>query len=109
MIPTYGRILSAIKKALWELVEEYQGVWTWWRARRGIQPNWRGLGPQWSKDGAQKERAERRRMELTWRGLRMAPEKVRRRGLCCLPPVSILVLFCFSLFNRIFILCELNV
>ena len=26
MIPTYGRILSAIKKALWELVEEYQRV-----------------------------------------------------------------------------------
>ena len=25
MIPTYGRVLSAIKKALWELVE-YQGV-----------------------------------------------------------------------------------
>ena len=26
MIPTYGRILSAIEKALRELVEEYQGV-----------------------------------------------------------------------------------
>jgi len=26
MIPTYGRILSAIEKALQELVEEYQGV-----------------------------------------------------------------------------------
>ena len=26
MIPTYGRVLSAIKKALQELVEEYQGV-----------------------------------------------------------------------------------
>ena len=26
MIPTYGRVLSAIKKALRELVEEYQGV-----------------------------------------------------------------------------------
>ena len=26
MIPTYGRVLSAIKKALWELVEEYWGV-----------------------------------------------------------------------------------
>ena len=26
MIPTYGRVLSTIKKALWELVEEYQGV-----------------------------------------------------------------------------------
>ena len=26
MIPTYGRVLSAIEKALWELVEEYRGV-----------------------------------------------------------------------------------
>jgi len=26
MISTYSRILSAIKKAFWELVEEYQGV-----------------------------------------------------------------------------------
>ena len=26
IIPTYGRVLSTIKKALWELVEEYQGV-----------------------------------------------------------------------------------
>jgi len=26
MIFTYGRVLNAIKKALWELVEEYQGV-----------------------------------------------------------------------------------
>ena len=26
MIPTYGGVLSTIEKALWELVEEYQGV-----------------------------------------------------------------------------------
>jgi len=26
MIPTYGRVLSAIEKALWELVEEYREV-----------------------------------------------------------------------------------
>jgi len=26
MIPTYGGVLSAIEKALWELVKEYQGV-----------------------------------------------------------------------------------
>jgi len=26
MIPTYGRVLSTIEKALWELVEEYQGA-----------------------------------------------------------------------------------
>jgi len=26
MILTYGEVLSAIEKALWELMEEYQGV-----------------------------------------------------------------------------------
>ena len=26
MIPTYGGVLSAIDKALWKLVDEYQGV-----------------------------------------------------------------------------------
>ena len=26
MIPTYGMVLSAIEKALWELVEEYWGI-----------------------------------------------------------------------------------
>jgi len=26
MIPTYGRVLSAIEKTLWELMEEYQEV-----------------------------------------------------------------------------------
>jgi len=26
MIPTYGGVLSAIEKTLWELVEEYRGV-----------------------------------------------------------------------------------
>jgi len=26
MISTYGRVLSTIKKTLWELIEEYQGV-----------------------------------------------------------------------------------
>ena len=26
MIPTYGRVLSAIEKALWELVKKYPGV-----------------------------------------------------------------------------------
>ena len=57
------------------------------------------MGPQWSRDGVWKERLGRRRVEMTQRGLRMAPEKVRRRGLCCPPPVSIMVLF---LLNRIF-------
>jgi len=58
------------------------------------------LGLQWSRDRAQKKRVGRRRMEMKRRGPRMAPEKVRRRGLHHPPPISILVLF-FS-FNRIF-------
>jgi len=57
------------------------------------------LEPQWSEDGAQKERAEMRRIEIMRRGLRMAPEKVRRREHRHLPLVSIVVLFS----NRIFI------
>ena len=73
---------------------------TWWRARKGIQPNWRELGPQWSGDGPWKKRTRWRRMEMKRKGPRMAPKKVRRRGLCRLPSVSILVLFFF--FNRIF-------
>ena len=44
---------------------------------------------------------------MTWRGMRMAPEKVRRRGLRHPPPVRLAV-SCFF-FNRIFIFCELNV
>jgi len=52
---------------------------TWWRAKRGTQPSWRGLGPQWSKNGVQKERMRR--------GLRMAPEKVRKKGLYHPPSV----------------------
>jgi len=44
--------------------------------------------------------AERRRVGMMQRGLRIALEKVRRRGLYHPPPVSILVL---SFFNRLFI------
>jgi len=38
------------------------------------------------------------------RGLRVAPEKVRRRELYHLPPVKIVVLF-FALFLLIFLFC----
>jgi len=70
---------------------------TWWRARRGIWPNWRGLGLQWSRDRDWKKRAG---TEMKRRGPRMALEKVRRGGLHHPPPVSILVLF--FLFNRLY-------
>ena len=79
----------------WRSTEESGSLsGTWWRARRGIQPNWRGLGPQGSRDGAQKERAGRRRMEMMQRGPRMAPE---RGGLHHPPPVRIVVLFFYFL------------
>ena len=48
-----------------------------------------------------RRRARMRRIEIKRRGLRIALEKVRRGGLQCPPPVSILVLF--FLFNRLFI------
>ena len=42
------------------------------------------------------------------RGLRMALEKVKRRGLHCLPPVRLMVLFFYFLIEFLFF-CELNV
>jgi len=65
------------------------------------------LEPQWSGGRAWKKRTERRIADMKRGGPRIALEKVRRRGLCYLPLVSIVVLF--SLFNRIFIFCDLNV
>ena len=41
----------------------------------------------------EEERKKRAGTEMKRRGPRMAPGKVRREGLRCLPPVSILVLF----------------
>jgi len=79
---------------LWRSIEELESPSrTWWRARRGIWPNWRELGLRWSGNGDWKERVGRRRTEMMQRGPRMALEKVRRRGLRHPPPVSILVLF----------------
>ena len=51
------------------------------------------MGLQWSGDGAQKKRMERKKAEMKKGGSRIALEKVRRRGLHCLSPVSIVVLF----------------
>ena len=51
--------------SLWKSIKEPGSPsGTWWRARRGTRPNWRELGPQWSRDGTQKKRAERRRIEM---------------------------------------------
>ena len=59
MIPTYGGVLSAIKKALRKLVEEYQGVGkSLWDLVEGQERNiaqLKRIGPWWSGDGARKE------------------------------------------------------
>ena len=48
-----------------------------------------------------------KKTEIMRRGLRIALEKVRRRELRHLPPISIVVLFNFL--NKIFIFYDLNV
>ena len=57
---------------------------------------------RWSSEGAVRKEKSGDDAE----GPRMAPEKVRRRGLCYLLPVSIVVLFFVIEF---FIFCDLNV
>ena len=59
-----------------------------------VKENW---GPQWSRDGVWKERSERKRVGMMQRSPNIALEKVRRKRLCCPPPVSIVVFF--SLFS----------
>jgi len=92
MISTYGRVLSAIKKALWKLVEEYRGVGKSFQDLvEGQERNTAQL--ERIGDGVQKKRSGRRRAGMIQKGPRMALEKVRRRGLRCPPLVSIVVLF----------------
>ena len=59
MIPTYGGVLSAIKKTLRKLVEEYQGVGkSLWDLVEGQERNiaqLKRIGLWWSGDGARKE------------------------------------------------------
>jgi len=76
---------------LWRSTKELGNLFrTWWRAKRGTQPSWRGLGPQWNRDKTWKER---RRAEITWWGLRMALGKFRGKELHRLPPVRLVALF----------------
>ena len=91
MISTYGGVLSGIEKALQELMEEYRGV------RRSL----------WDLvEGQERNTAQLKRIEviMEWRWgleeengkeesrdeegvLRITPEKVRRKRLCCPSPV----------------------
>ena len=66
-------------------MEEYQGV------RKSL---WDLVEGQ-KRNTAQLERI--RRTEMMQRSLRIAPERVRRGRLHRLPPVSVLVLFSFSI------------
>jgi len=50
------------------------------------------LEPQWSRDGVQKEIIRRKRVKMKRWGLRMASEKVKRRGLHYLSSVGMVVL-----------------
>ena len=61
MIPTYGRVLSTIEKALWELIEEYQGVGkSLWDLVEGQERNW-------GHNGVEMELGKREQEEGEWR------------------------------------------
>ena len=67
MIPTYGRILSAIEKTLQELVEEYQGVGkSLWNLVEGQESNTAQLErigatieQRWSSEGENRKEESR--------------------------------------------------
>ena len=94
MILTYGGVLSAIEKALWELMEEYQGV------RKSL---WDLVESQ-ERNTAQLKRIEVT-MEQRWgseeesgnedeeEGSEDGPGESQEEGLRHPPPVSILVLY----------------
>ena len=50
------------------------------------------MGPQWSGGGVWKERTGKRRAEVKRRGLRIVPEKVRRRELLLQIKYSLVVI-----------------
>ena len=56
-------LLKRHSGSLWRSTKESGSLSrTWWRARRGIWPNWRELELRWSRDGAWKELSKRRRI-----------------------------------------------
>ena len=56
MIPTYGGVLSAIKKALWKLVEEYWGVGkSLWDLVEGLERIGAAMEWRWSSEGESKK------------------------------------------------------
>ena len=63
MIPTYGRVLSAIEKALWELREKYQGV------GKSLRDLVEGQERNWGHNGVEMElgKSEQEKGEWRWR------------------------------------------
>jgi len=83
MIPTYGRILNAIEKPLQELVEKYQGVEkSLWDLVKGQERNTAQLeriGAMIEQRWGSEEENKKEESRDEEGGLRMAPEKVRKR------------------------------
>jgi len=68
MITTYGGVLSAIEKALWELVEEYQGVGKSLRDLvEGQERKHSPIGENWGRDGVEMGFGRREREGGEWR------------------------------------------
>jgi len=67
MIPTYGRVLSAIEKALQELVEEYQGVEVPLGLDEGPGEEHGLIGEDWGCDGVEMGLRRREREGGEWR------------------------------------------
>ena len=101
MISTYGGVLSAIEKALRELVEEYREVGKSLRDLvEGQERNTAQLeriGTTMEQRWGSEEESRKEKNGYDVEGPRMALERVRRGGLRRSPPVSVLVLFSFSI------------
>jgi len=76
MILTYGRVLSAIEKALWELMEEYQEV------RRSLQDLVEdqerieaAMGQRWSSEGENRKEESRDNEERSKNSFRESQEE----------------------------------
>ena len=84
MIPTYGGVLSAIEQALWELVEEYQGVRrSLWDLVEGQERNMVQLErigatmkQRWSLEGEVRKEESRDDME----GFEDGPGEIQKEG-----------------------------
>ena len=97
MIPTYSRVLSAIEKAVWELVEEYWEVGKSLRdlvesqKRNTAQLERIGVTMEWRWSSEEEVRKEESRDDME--GSKDGPEESQKGGLYHLPPVRLVVLF----------------